>query len=115
MTLPSPNTESERFRGRPLLIVLENYVLAAIGVLPKDAEQRLTQLVKSVFGGDDDWKKTVRQQLELAEGIDDSFRELWNRNQSIAQQDGIELHPVQFAKAVVDTNFAHLIEPAERQ
>lgn len=115
MTLPSPNSEPERYQGRPLLIVLENYVLAAIGVLPKDAEQRLTQLVRSVFGGDDDWKKTVRQQLDLSAEIDESFRELWQRNQAIARQDGIELHPVQFAKAVVDTNFAQLINSADKQ
>ena len=113
--LPSPNAEPDRYRGRPLLIVLENYVLAAIGVLPKEADQRLAQLVKSVFGGDDDWKKTVRQQLELSDEIDDSFRELWNRNQAIAKQNGIELHPVQFAKEVVDTNFADLIGPAPKQ
>ena len=109
--LPSPSAEPDRYRGRPLLIVLENYVLAAIGVLPADAEQRLTQLVKSVFGGDDDWKRTVRQQLELDGDIDGSFRELWDRNRAIAKQNGIELHPVQFAKMVVDTNFAELIDP----
>jgi len=113
--LPTPNAEPDRYRGRPLLIVLENYVLAAIGLLPKDADQRLTQLVKSVFGGEDDWKKTVRQQLQLGDAIDDSFRELWDRNQTIARQDGIELHPIQFAKMVVDTNFAELIEPTSKQ
>ena len=113
--LPSPHAEPDRYRGRPLLIVLENYVLAAIGVLPKDADQRLAQLVKSVFGGDDDWKKTVRQQLQLSDAIDDSFRELWDRNQAVARQDGLELTPVQFAKMVVDTNFAELIESAPKQ
>src|SRR5262245_41588093 len=113
--LPSPNAEPDRYRGRPLLIVLENYVLAAIGVLPKNADQRLSQLVKSVFGGDDDWKKTVRKHLELSDAIDGSFRELWDRNQAIARQNGTELNPVQFAKMVVDTNFAELIEPAPKQ
>jgi len=109
--LPSQHAEPERYRGRPLLIVLENYVLAAIGVLPQDAHQRLAQLVKSVFGGDDDWQRTVRQQLELSEAIDESFRQLWDRNQAVAKEQEIELHPIQFAKMVVDTNFAELIGP----
>ena len=34
--LPSAEVEPERYRGRPLLVVLENYILAAIGELPAE-------------------------------------------------------------------------------
>ena len=33
--LPSPEVEPERYKCRPLLVVLENYVLAAIGEFPR--------------------------------------------------------------------------------
>src|SRR5436309_2269888 len=109
--LPSASAEPDRYRGRPLMIILENYVLAAIGSLPPKANQQLAEMVKSVFGGGDDWQKTVREQLGLADSLDDALHDMWQRNQMISKQQQIGLDPVQFAKMVVDENFAELIAP----
>jgi hypothetical protein len=108
--LPSPQKEPERYRGRPLLIILENYVLACIGALEPAADERLTTVVKSVFGSDSDWKQTARHQLQFSDSIDQTLRELWERNQAIAKEQNVDLHAVQFAKMVVDQNFAELID-----
>jgi hypothetical protein len=111
---PSANPEPERYRGRPLLVVLENYVLAAIGELPADEHAGVGQAVQRVFGGGADWMRTVRQQLGLGESLDESLRQMWARNQDLARQQATALHPVQFAKMVADQNFAHLIGPPLR-
>lgn len=109
--LPSAEADPERYRGRPLLVVLENYVLAAIGELPAERYSGVGQIVQRVFGGGDDWMQTVRGELRLEPSLDESLRQMWAQNQAIARQNATTLHPVQFAKMVADQNFAELIGP----
>jgi hypothetical protein len=109
---PSPEADPERYRGRPLLMLLENYVLAAIGELPAERSAGVGAIVQRMWGGDQDWMATLRRQLHLEDALDASLREMWTRNQRIARDNRVELHPVQFAKMVADQNFAHLISAA---
>ena len=109
--IPSAEAEPERYRGRPMLVVLENYILAAIGQLPAEKQAGIAKIVQAVFGGSADWMQTVRTQLQLGEGLDTSLQAMWDRNQTTATQNGITLHPIQFAKMVADQNFAELIGP----
>jgi len=108
--LPSPSAEPDRYQGRPLLIVLENYVLECIGKLSPESSERLSGMMQQVFGGTKDWKQTLRDVLHLDPALDGELRDLWTKNEALARQNGIELHPVQFAKMVVDENFAELID-----
>lgn len=108
--LPSPHAEPERYQGRPLVVVLENYILDAIGKLPPESSQKLSLLMRDALGGSSDWKQTIRELLHLDEALDGELRELWSKNAELAKSAGIELHPVQFAKMVVDENFAALLE-----
>ena len=107
--LPSPEAEPDRYRGRPLLIILEHYVLDCVGALAPEQQQSVAQVVRQVFGGGEDWKATVRATLKLKDSLDAEIRTMWDRNQQAAAQQNVTLHPVQFAKIVVDQNFAHLI------
>jgi hypothetical protein len=106
-SLPSAEAEPSRYKGRPLLILLENYVLACIGELPPDSN--VAAVVQKAFGGGDDWMQTLREKLDLNSAIDEAIREMWTKNQAIAKEHKEQLHPVQFAKLVADRNFAHLI------
>lgn len=107
--LPSIEVEPERYAGLPLLIVLENYVLDCIGELPPDKQALACSIVQRVWSGGDDWKATLREQLQLDSGLDAELQGMWSRNQELAKQNNQPLHPIQFAKMVVDQNFAHLI------
>jgi hypothetical protein len=112
--IPSPDAEPERYQGRPLLLVLENYVLDCIGELALEDQGRIAEVVRTTFGGTLDWKRTIRQQLRIPDSLDDSLRRMWARNQEIARDNAYDLHPVQFAKMVVDQNFARRLgEPPE--
>jgi len=112
MDLPSAEVEPERYRGRPLLAVLENYVLAAIGELSPDRHAGIGRIVREGFGGlPGEWMQTVRQRLGLNEKLDDVLRQKWENSQAAARRSGLVLHPVQFAKMVADQNFAELIGP----
>ena len=112
--LPSPHAEPERYQGRPLLIVLENYILDCIGKLPPESSEKLATLMQQALGGGPDWKQTIREMLHLEQSLDQQLRDLWIKNEAIAKRDGIELHPVQFARMVVDENFAEQLgKPAK--
>lgn len=112
--IPSAEAEPERYKGRPLLIILENYILAAIGELAADKHDLAAKIVQSAFGGGQDWMQTVRQKLELGDSLDESLRRLWVNNQSIAKQNSTTLQPIQFAKMIADQNFANLIDPIHK-
>jgi len=113
-SLPSPDHEPARYHGRPLVLVLECYVLAAIGALPESQHPRMARMVARAFGGGPDWMASVRRALGLPPSVDAELRAMWEENQRVTRGQGIELKPIQFAKLVVDQNFADLIAQSER-
>jgi hypothetical protein len=108
------NAETDRYEGRPLLAIVENYVLAAIGALPRSRAVGTLKVVQRLLGGGGDWMETVRQQLGLERGVDEELRTLWSQNRRAAEANGDELSPADFARLVADENFAALIgKPAK--
>jgi hypothetical protein len=112
--LPSADPEPGRYEGRPLLIVLENYVLDCIGALEVSSQNAMCSAVQRVFKGDDDWHETLRRQLHLPHDLDDQLRQIWQRNSAVAVERGETLLPVQFAKMVADEHFVPLIDRRPR-
>lgn len=106
---PSPAKDEvlrSRYQGRPLLLILDNYIADCLGTLAPDKSASIRAIVKKVFGGGDDWKQTVRQKLKLHESVDDSIRKAWSKFQ-IANP-GVS--PFAFAAAFSDRYFAPLID-----
>ncbi|MBX9601346.1 MAG: hypothetical protein K2X35_10085 [Bryobacteraceae bacterium] len=101
---------SARYRGKPLLILLENYVLDCIGCLPSQTVATVTSITQQVYGGGDDWKTTLRSTLHLDESLDENLRQMWTHNQEVARQAGQPLSPEDFARMVVDQNFSSLVD-----
>jgi len=104
----------DRYEGRPLLILLENFVLACIGALSAEATERVADLTRRGFGAppDADWMDVLRTQLDLGPGICDSIRARWQAAVAQLQQTGQPAEPVAFAPGIVDANFAPLIDRA---
>ena len=103
---------NNRYHGKPLIIVLENYVLHCVGALEPERYQVMQELVQRTFGGGADWKQTIRGVLHLEDGLDEHLRTMWRRNQEIAAANGAVLHPAEFAAMIVDQNFAPRIDKA---
>ena len=110
--IPNADAGPERYKGRPLLIIIENYVLDCLGALEPERQQQVRAIVQRTFGGGADWKQTMRGVLHLGDSLDEQLRHMWQQNQELAGASGTVLPPVQFAKMVADQNFAHLIGPA---
>jgi len=110
-TIPNAESDSDRYQGKPLLIILENYILDCIGALAPDRQELVRGVVQRSLGGGDDWKQTIRSMLQLDGSLDEQLRQMWEQNQQTAEANAVELLPVQFAKMVTDQNFTHLISP----
>jgi hypothetical protein len=97
---------SSRYEGRPLLILLENYAMSAIGQLPSDREASVSVAVAKLLGGDPtEWKTTVRSSSGLPADFDERLRQLWS-----IQEAGT--NPVDFVMAVSEATFLPMIDPA---
>lgn len=97
-----------RYVGKPLLRLLECYVLWAIDELPeKDASSlvRMTPKLQDLYGSDGRWQDIIAGIFDMNAGMPEQLKSLWARNVEIARQNGAVLTPQQFAEMVVDDNF----------
>lgn len=108
----SKEAEPERYVGKPLLVLLENFVLHSIGELAPEKDALMAKVVQKAYGGGDSWVETLKHELKLGDSIEASLMRLWDTNKEIARREAVELHPIQFAKMIADTNFAPLIQPS---
>ena len=101
----------ERYKDKPFLLMLEAYVLDAIGELPSNLETLAKGVSGKLFGAGD-WRKRLREEVGFDRSLNDQLMHLWQENLQIAQQKGAELLPQDFAQALVEANFSQIIEMA---
>jgi hypothetical protein len=100
---------SDRYAGKPLLLLLELYVLWAIDELSEfhaDRLEDMTQRLTVAFGGDGSWQDALAQAMDLPPEMAELIRERWARNRAIADERDEELTPQAFAEMFIDANFA---------
>lgn len=98
----------QRYQDHPLLVVLENYVLAAIGQLDAERFAAMGEVVAGTWGGKPkDWAATIRDQFDLADDLDQQLQALWERNQG-------SVSPEEFARLIADENFKELLNEEEQ-
>jgi hypothetical protein len=98
----------DRYEKNPLLVVLENYVLDALGLLEPEKAAKLNDMICRTFGGRD-WKATVRDQFALPKDTDHSLKTLWKQKQEEADASQIDPpSPEDFARQIADDLIADL-------
>jgi hypothetical protein len=98
-----------RYNGKPLLRLLELYVLRAIDELPLAERQILERLgpkLQALYGGDGEWYQAVAAAVRAPADMQVSIRNMWARSLDIARANGTVLSPQNFAEIFVDENFA---------
>ena len=102
-----------RYDGKPLLRLLDSYVLWCIGELPPATAATLEQMepqLASSLGHAGRWYEII----EATAGLDPSarvqFREMWANNQRVAAAAGTTLSPDEFAIMCSDKNFVPLFD-----
>lgn len=98
-----------RYQGKPLLRLLEFYVLKAIGELSRESEESLNAMapkLQAIYGGDGRWEDAIARALHMPDTMPQAIRDMWSRNLKIARDNNLTLTPQQFAEMFVDNNFA---------
>ena len=94
----------DRYESNPMLVVVENYVLDAIGALEPEKAVLLNEMICRTFGGKD-WKAVVRQQFDLPAETDDNLRVMWSQRQEEAEAQQRDVAPEDFAREAADEMF----------
>lgn len=97
-----------RYDGKPLLRLLELYVLNAVGELSQSEEQALERMapkLKEIYGGNGEWHEAIAASVHMPPDMPISIRNMWAKNLEIARSNGVTLAPQAFAEMVVDDNF----------
>jgi hypothetical protein len=98
-----------RYQGRPLLRLLECFVLNAINELSSADSENLRVMqpkLAKAFGKNGSWDQIIAAVMEFPENMPTLIREMWDRNQVIAKQQSTILAPQVFAEMFVDQNLA---------
>lgn len=101
------STDPERYVSKPMLRLLELYVLWSLDHLSEDDASRLQAMAPKLtgtFGGDGTWQNAIATTMELPEKMPGLIHEMWTKNQQIAAENGVELPAQQFAEMFVDSN-----------
>jgi hypothetical protein len=97
----------DRYHGKPMLRLLEAYVLWSIDRLPPETEPGLDAMapkLTDLFGGDGTWQSAIASTMELPANMPVLIRERWTHNTGIAAKNDVRLSPQQFAEMFVDAN-----------
>lgn len=99
---------NSRYSGKPLLRLLECYVLNSINQLPveqssvlKGMEPKLAQL----YGVKGSWDTIIATVMSFPVSMPELIKDSWRKNEKIAADARVALTPQQFAEMFVDQNF----------
>ena len=98
-----------RYHGKPLLRLLECYVLWAIDQLSKkdaDVLLQMTPKLQTIYGAQGDWQQVIAAAVELPPNMPELIRANWAKNTEIARKSSASLSPQKFAEMFVDENLA---------
>lgn len=100
-----------RYTGKPLLRLVDSFVLDAIGHLPAEVDAKLTEMeprFRRTFGEAGSWREIVAAQMKFPDGLQAAIREVWETGRTkFRASEGYEPDPAQFTMSFVDSNFPH--------
>jgi len=100
--------EATRYEGKPLLRLLELYVLWSIGELSRNSSEtleRMTPKLRETWKCDGSWQDCISFVMEFPANMPELIRERWSHNRELAAVAGETLKPDDFATMFVDANF----------
>jgi hypothetical protein len=104
-----PLDPQKRYAGKPLVRLLDAYVLWAIGALPPAQEaslQQMTPKLRQTWNRTEEhWQDVLASEMHFPATMPATIREMWEKNQTIAVTSRVTLTPLDFAHMFVDQNF----------
>lgn len=97
-----------RYDGKPLLRLLELYILHTLDQLPAAEQETLNRLapkLQAVYGGNGAWHEAIAAAVHMPADMPQVIREMWEKNLEIARANNVPaLSAQQFAEMFVDEN-----------
>jgi hypothetical protein len=87
-------TANPRYDGKPLLRLLELYVLRAIGELSQAEEDKLVGMapkLQSLYGGGGPWYEAVAASMKMPPNMPVLIQDMWAKNREIARANQVSL------------------------
>ena len=101
-------SDNTRYDGKPLLRLLELYILKAIDELSLPEQETLDRLapkLQAVYGGNGQWHEAVAAAVRMPADMPQLIRDMWQKNLEIAQANNVPaLSAQRFAEMFVDEN-----------
>ncbi|TWU05795.1 hypothetical protein [Stieleria varia] len=94
-----------RYDGKPLLRLVELWILWVIGELDSADADRLTEMEPNLrqtwsLGGS--WHEMIESLLEIPSAMPDELRSMWQRNAEKARENNLEPPAEMFAQSIAD-------------
>jgi hypothetical protein len=96
-----------RYDGKPLLRLLELYVLRVIDELAQSEQDTLNAIapkLQAIYGGGGQWYDAVAAAVRMPSEMPTAIRDMWAKNLEITRANGVALPSQQFAEMFVDEN-----------
>ena len=101
-------SDNSRYDGKPLLRLLELYILNALDELPASEQESLNRLapkLQAVYGGNGTWHGALEAAVHMPADMPQQIRDMWNKNLEIARANNVSaLSAQKFAEMFVDEN-----------
>ena len=105
----------ERYTRRPLLRLLDDYVLDVIGALPEETHPALLAVVRLAYPNTPGatWRGVLEKELGLEPDLKRKIISTWRDFQQFMAGEGATADPAVFAVSFSDENFAPQIDRPE--
>lgn len=103
----------DRFKGKPFLILLEQYTLWCIGKISEEHRIRLDEItshLKKTFPGKGDtWQEIIQNVMEYPSDMPERVMKIWMQACSDAKKAGIDaVDPIAFMRSIVDSQLTNI-------
>ena len=99
----------DRYEGKPLLRLIECYILDSIDQLTSEQVATLVSMepkLRAALGVTGTWKEIVAKTMDFPDTFPAQIKEIWQRNLDMAASKGASVSPEEFAMTFVDENFS---------
>jgi hypothetical protein len=110
------STDANRYQGNPFLLLMDCYVLDAIGQLTqqqRSALERLEPRLQEAFGCEGSWREVLEAQMGLMPSVALQIEMAWTAYQELAAAAGGASVANEFVREFVAQNFPALLQDGD--
>lgn len=108
--------EMDRYQNKPLLRLLDCYLMDLIGELAPDQARTLGDLepmLHRAWKSTGTWREMVEEQMAFQPTVREKVKGFWHGYIAAAEAQGLPAQPFDFVLSFVSQNFPHLVEGGE--